>query len=204
MNSSFLCLVLFFVVLSQAAEPVRVEFEVQLAPKKTGTFIVDVHPDWAPLGAERFLELVDTQGFWKGIRFFRVISGFMAQFGIPTTLEVAAVWKGKTLKDDEVLQSNKRGFISFATSGKDSRTTQMFINLVDNANLDGMGFSPFAEVVSGMEVVDQIFSGYGEGAPQGKGPAQQRIQTEGNRYLKKDFPKLSYVKSVTRVEDKSE
>uniref|UniRef100_A0A7R9Z8S9 Peptidyl-prolyl cis-trans isomerase n=1 Tax=Pseudictyota dubia TaxID=2749911 RepID=A0A7R9Z8S9_9STRA len=186
---------------AEGDDTVRVEFEVQLARDSTGKFVVEVHPSWAPLGAERFLELVDSgDAFWKGIRFFRVISGFMAQFGIPGKPEVAAQWKEKVIKDDPVKESNKRGYVSFATSGKDSRTTQMFINLVDNTNLDGMGFSPFARVVEGMEdVVDSIYSGYGEGAPSGKGPEQGKIQSMGNKYLKRNFPMLSYVKSVRRI-----
>jgi peptidyl-prolyl cis-trans isomerase A (cyclophilin A) len=183
---------------------VRVKFEVQLKPKSTGTFVVEVHPSWAPLGAARFLELVDDHGddFWKGIRLFRVIEGFMAQFGIPGKPEQAAEWAKNSILDDPVIESNQRGYLSFATSGKDSRTTQMFINLVDNSQLDGMGFSPFAVVAEdGMTIVDQIYSGYGEGAPSGKGPEQGRIQTEGNKYLKKQFPNLSYVKSVKRLSD---
>jgi peptidyl-prolyl cis-trans isomerase A (cyclophilin A) len=183
---------------------VRVEFEVQLKPKSTGKFVVEVHPSWAPLGAARFLELVDDHGdgFWKGIRFFRVIEGFMAQFGVPGKPEQATEWVQKTILDDPVVEANQRGYLSFATSGKDSRTTQMFINLVDNLNLDGMGFSPFAVVVEdGMDIVDQIYSGYGEGAPNGKGPEQGRIQKEGNKYLKKQFPNLSYIKSVKRMTD---
>ncbi|CAB9516707.1 PPIases accelerate the folding of proteins. It catalyzes the cis-trans isomerization of proline imidic peptide bonds in oligopeptides (By similarity) [Seminavis robusta] len=186
-----------------APKVTRVEFEVNLAPGKEDTFVVEVHPEWAPLGAARFLELVDEgDKFWKGIRFFRVIEGFMAQFGIPGKPAVADHWRDKTIKDDEVIQSNKRGYMSFATSGQDSRTTQMFINLVDNTNLDDMGFSPFAIVVGDdMSIVDQIYSGYGEGAPGGDGPAQGRVQADGNKYLKKEFPNLSYVKSVRRVED---
>eukprot|EP00581_Thalassiosira_minuscula_P015561 CAMPEP_0183729758 /NCGR_PEP_ID=MMETSP0737-20130205/31141_1 /TAXON_ID=385413 /ORGANISM="Thalassiosira miniscula, Strain CCMP1093" /LENGTH=216 /DNA_ID=CAMNT_0025962039 /DNA_START=111 /DNA_END=761 /DNA_ORIENTATION=- len=189
-----------FIGSSRGDGVVPVEFEVQLKSGESGSFVIEVHPEWAPIGAERFLELVDTDGFWKGIRFFRVIQGFMAQFGIPGKPAVAAEWKTKTLADDPVVESNKRGYISFATSGKDSRTTQMFINLVDNGNLDGMGFSPFGKVIEGMDVVDQIFPGYGEGAPSGNGPDQQRIQTEGNKYLKKQFPKLSYVKAVKRLD----
>ena len=180
----------------------KVEFEVQLAPGKTDTFVVEVHPKWAPLGAARFLELVDEgDKFWKGIRFFRVIDGFMAQFGIAGKPDMAKEWRTKTIKDDPVIESNVRGFLSFATSGADSRTTQMFINLVDNKNLDDMGFAPFAKVVGdGMKVVDQIYSGYGEGAPGGNGPDQSRIQAEGNKYLKRQFPNLAYVKSVRRVD----
>ena len=111
--------------------------------------------------------------------------------------EIASEWREKKMVDDPVKGSNTRGWLSFATSGKDSRTTQMFINLVDNTNLDGMGFAPFAQVKGdGMKVVDQLFSGYGEGAPSGNGPEQGRIQSEGNKYLKKAFPKLSYITDV--------
>ena len=117
---------------------------------------------------------------------------------------MASVWSEKKLQDDEVVELNRRGYISFATSGKDSRTTQMFINLVDNTNLDLMGFSPFGKVVEGMDIVDRIYSGYGEGAPSGKGPDQGRIQSRGNKYLKKYFPKLSYVRSVKLLENTKE
>lgn len=185
---------------------IPVEFTVKLRNGVSGTFVMEVHPDWAPLGAERFLELVDNHPtFWNGIRFFRVIEGFMAQFGIAAKPDVAAIWKDKTIVDDPVIESNLRGYVSFATSGKDSRTTQMFINLVDNTNLDGMDFAPFARVTTGMEdVVDQLYSGYGEGAPSGKGPDQGRIQSEGNKYLKRQFPKMTFIESVRRldVEDK--
>merc|ERR1711934_12046 len=175
------------------------EFTVNLSPGKVGSFVVEVHPDWAPLGASRFAELIDAN-FFKGARFFRVIDGFMAQFGIHGNPKVAAEWKAKSMKDDPVKQSNKRGFLSFATSGKDSRTTQMFINFKDNTNLDSMDFSPFAQVVKGLEeTVDNLYKGYGEGAPSGKGPEQGRIQSEGNKYLKRSFPNLSYIVSTRRI-----
>lgn len=173
-------------------ESFKVKFNVQLKKGKTGSFVMEVHPDWAPKGAARFQEMVDDD-FFKNVRFFRVISGFMAQFGIPGEPETAALWRTKTITDDPVKQSNKRGYVSFATSGPNSRTTQMFINFVDNSNLDNMGFSPFAKVIEGMDVVDQLYSGYGEGAPSGRGPSQGKIQTDGNKYLKRSFPKLSYI-----------
>eukprot|EP00568_Trieres_chinensis_P009517 CAMPEP_0183302200 /NCGR_PEP_ID=MMETSP0160_2-20130417/8074_1 /TAXON_ID=2839 ORGANISM="Odontella Sinensis, Strain Grunow 1884" /NCGR_SAMPLE_ID=MMETSP0160_2 /ASSEMBLY_ACC=CAM_ASM_000250 /LENGTH=157 /DNA_ID=CAMNT_0025464939 /DNA_START=7 /DNA_END=477 /DNA_ORIENTATION=+ len=135
---------------AEDAQPFKVQFDVQIASGKTGAFVLEVHPDWAPLGASRFLDLVrEGDAFWKGVRFFRVIEGFMAQFGIPGKPDVAASWRERTIADDEVKESNKRSYVSFATSGKDSRTTQMFVNLVDNANLDMMGFSPFGKVVEG-------------------------------------------------------
>jgi peptidyl-prolyl cis-trans isomerase A (cyclophilin A) len=161
-----------------------------------GAFVVEVHRDWAPLGADRFYNLVKN-GFFNNARFFRVISGFMVQFGINADPRVSAVWKNANINDDPVKQSNTRGMISFATRGPNTRTTQVFINYGNNARLDGMGFAPFGQVVSGMNVVDALYSGYGEGAPRGAGPEQGRIQSEGNAYLVKEFPKLDYIKTAT-------
>jgi peptidyl-prolyl cis-trans isomerase A (cyclophilin A) len=162
-----------------------------------GVFVVDVQRDFAPNGADRFFNLVKN-GFYDDNRFFRVISGFMVQFGINGDPKISTPWRGAQIKDDPVKQSNKRGFITFATSGPNSRTTQVFINFADrNAALDGQGFSPFGQVTTGMNVVDALYSGYGEGAPNGRGPDQGRIQFEGNAYLTKDFPNLDYVKKAT-------
>jgi len=197
-----LSLLALFAACATYADPtLRVEFTVNVAPKDHRTFVVSAHRDWAPLGFDRFKELVEID-FFGGCRFFRNIEGFMAQFGISGKPEIAAEWKDKKILDDPVVKSNKRGFISFATSGKDSRTTQMFINHGDNSNLDGMGFSPFAEIEEdGMEVVKALFAGYGEGGrgdgTDGAGPNQGRIQDEGNKYLKKVFPKLSYITKTT-------
>ena len=174
-----------------ATDPFVVTFDVTLATGKKDSFDLEIQPEWAPLGAARFKELVDAE-FFTSVRFFRVLPGFMAQFGIHGKPEISSTWRDRKLTDDPVAMSNKRGYISFATSGTDSRTTQMFINYGENANLDGMGFSPFGKVLgTGMDVVDQIFSGHGES------PDQGRIQSEGNTYLKKTFPKLSYINSVT-------
>jgi len=161
-----------------------------------GAFVVEVHRDWAPLGADRFYNLVKN-GFFDQVRFFRVIQGFMAQFGIHGDPAISAAWRGAQIKDDAVKQSNKRGFVVFATAGPNTRTTQFFINFGDNAGLDRQGFAPFGEIVKGMDVVDKIYNGYGEGAPNGKGPNQGRIQSEGNAYLTKEFPQLDYIKSAT-------
>ena len=158
-----------------------------------GAFVIEVTRAWAPRGADRFHKLVKS-GYYDDCRFFRVIAGFMAQFGINGDPEVNAAWNGATLTDDPVVKSNRRGYVSFAMSGPNSRTTQVFINYDDrNANLDGMGFAPFGRVVQGMEVVDALFSGYGEGAPRGRGPDQGRIQALGNAYLNSRFPKLDYI-----------
>ena len=161
-----------------------------------GPVVIEVHRDWAPNGADRFYNLVKN-GFYDDARFFRVISGFMVQFGISGDPKISAVWRNATIPDDPVKQSNKRGFITFATSGPNSRTTQVFINFGDNGRLDRQGFSPFGQVTTGMNVVDTLYSGYGEGAPQGRGPSPGRIQAEGNAYLTKDFPNLDYVKKAT-------
>ncbi|MBI4539986.1 MAG: peptidylprolyl isomerase [Gemmatimonadetes bacterium] len=161
-----------------------------------GDFVIEVHRGWAPYGADRFYNLV-RNGFYDGARFFRVIQGFMAQFGIPGDPKIAAVWRTAQMPDDPVVQSNKRGYVSYAMAGPNTRTTQVFISFVDNTRLDEMGFAPFGVVVEGMNVVDQLHSGYGEGAPRGTGPAQARIQAEGNEYLSREFPNLDSVKAAT-------
>jgi peptidyl-prolyl cis-trans isomerase A (cyclophilin A) len=161
-----------------------------------GAFAVDVRREWAPVGADRFYNLVKN-GFFDDNRFFRVISGFMVQFGINGNPQVSAPWRNAQIKDDPVKQSNKRGFITFATAGPNSRTTQVFVNFGDNARLDAMGFAPFGQVSSGMDVVDQLYSAYGEGAPSGRGPNQGRIQQEGNAYLTKEFSSLDFVRKAT-------
>ncbi len=155
-----------------------------------GDFVVEVTRAWAPHGADRFYNLVKN-GFYDEDRFFRVVPGFMVQFGINGDPAVARAWRTATIPDDPVKQSNKRGYITFATSGPNSRTTQVFINFADNAGLDRQGFAPFGQVTSGMDVVDKINSSYGES------PSQQHIQMEGNAYLNKEFPKLDYVKKAT-------
>ena len=164
-------------------------YQVTLATTK-GDVVVEVFPGWAPLGAARFRELVED-GFFDGCRFFRVVPGFVVQFGINGDPAVHSKWD-KKIPDDPVTQSNKRGTLTFATSGTDSRTTQLFISLKDNgASLDGQGFSPFARVVSGMQYIDEITSEYGER------PHQGAIEREGNSYLKQNFPNLDYVKAAT-------
>lgn len=163
-----------------------------------GAITMTVHRDWAPNGADRLYNLVKA-GFYDDVRFFRVIPNFMAQFGIHGTPSVMAAWRPAQIKDDPVKQSNLRGFVTFATAGPNTRTTQLFINFKDNANLDRMGFAPVGEVTTGMDVVDKLYDGYGEGAPRGKGPDQSAMQMEGNTYLNKSFPKLDYIKTATIV-----
>jgi peptidyl-prolyl cis-trans isomerase A (cyclophilin A) len=162
-----------------------------------GMFVVEVHRDWAPNGADRFYNLVKN-GFYDNVRFFRVIPDFMVQFGINGDPALNTVWQPARIPRDPVKQSNTRGFITYAMAGSpDTRTTQVFINFKDNSPLDAQGFAPFGKVTTGMNVVDKIYSGYGEGAPSGRGPDQARTQAEGNAYLMKDFPKLDYVKKAT-------
>ena len=161
-----------------------------------GTFTITVNRAWAPLGADRFYNLVKN-GFYDDVRFYRVIDGFMAQVGIHGNPTIAKAWVNARIQDDPVKQSNRRGFVTFATGGANTRTTQIFINFRDNVSLDKQGFAPFGEVTSGMNVVDRLYSGYGEGAPSGKGPSQPRVQGEGNTYLNKDFPRLDFIKAAT-------
>lgn len=182
---------------AQAPETFNALFETT-----KGQFTIKVTRSLSPKGADRFYNLVRS-GYFEDIAFFRVIPGFMCQFGIHGDPKVAAKWKAASISDDPVIGSNTRGTISFATAGPNTRTTQMFINFGNNSRLDGMGFSPFGEVIAGMDVVDKIYDGYGEGAPRGRGPSQARIQSEGNAYLKKAFPKLDYIKSATIVPTKS-
>jgi peptidyl-prolyl cis-trans isomerase A (cyclophilin A) len=170
-------------------------FKAQFDTTK-GKFVVEVTRSLSPNGADRFYNLVRS-GYFKDVAFFRVIPGFMCQFGIHGDPAVSAKWREANIQDDPVKGSNLRGTITFATAGPNTRTTQLFINFANNTSLDGQGFSPFGKVISGMDVVDKINSEYGDGAPYGRGPDQGRIQAEGNAYLKKDFPNLDYIKSVT-------
>lgn len=164
-----------------------------------GDIRLNVTRAWSPNGADRFHALVRA-GYYTNVAFFRVISGFMAQTGIHGDPAVNSAWRRANIADDPVAQHNTRGMVSFATAGPGTRTTQFFINLVDNSRLDGMGFSPFAQVdPASMAVVDRLYSEYGEGAPSGRGPAQARMQSEGNTYLRAEFPGLDYIRSA-RVE----
>ncbi len=163
-----------------------------------GDFVVEVTRAWSPRGADRFYNLVKYH-FFDNAAFFRVVEGFVVQFGISARPDVAHAWENARVVDDPVIESNKRGVLTFATSGPNTRTTQLFINLGDNANLDSMGFAPFGKVTSGMDVVAKLYSGYGEGAPNGNGPDQGRIQTEGKAYLDKSFPLLDTIKAAVIV-----
>ena len=183
------------------AEEAPATFQAEFETTK-GTFLIEVTREWAPLGADRFYTLVKN-GYYDGVRFFRVIDGFIAQFGIHGNPMINAQWRAARLQDDPVVESNARGTVTFATSGPNSRTTQLFINFRDNANLDADGFSPFGRVVEGLDVAEQLFSGYGEGPPRGSGPYQGQIHAEGNEYLEADFPDLDYVVEARIVSEGS-
>jgi peptidyl-prolyl cis-trans isomerase A (cyclophilin A) len=157
-----------------------------------GPFVVQVHRAWAPKGADRFYNLVKN-GFFNDARFFRVLPNFMVQFGINGDPSIQTAWRDANITDDPVTQSNKRGYVTFATAGPGTRTTQVFVNFKNNAGLDAQGFAPFGEVTSGMEVVDKINAEYREN------PDQGRIQMQGNAYLTRAFPRLDYVKRATIV-----
>jgi peptidyl-prolyl cis-trans isomerase A (cyclophilin A) len=173
------------------------EYEVKFVTT-AGEFTIKVTRAWAPNGADRFYNLV-RHHFYDGAAFFRVLPGFMAQVGISAYPEVAKVWDTATIKDDPIVQSNHRGFVSFATAGPNTRTTQFFINYGNNEALDRSGFSAFGVVSDGMEVVDKLYNGYGEGAPDGHGPDQGKISSLGRAYLEKSFPKLDSIRSATLV-----
>jgi peptidyl-prolyl cis-trans isomerase A (cyclophilin A) len=164
-----------------------------------GDFVVEVTRAWAPLGADRFYNLVKN-GFFDGAAFFRVLPGFVVQFGLNAKPEVSRVWYTASIKDDPVTQSNLAGTLTYATAGPNTRTTQIFINLGNNQRLDHMGFAPFGKVVAGMDVVQQLYSGYGDGAPRGNGPDQGRIVNEGKAYLDKSFPLLDSIKTAVIVQ----
>ncbi|MGA8144298.1 MAG: peptidylprolyl isomerase [Candidatus Acidiferrales bacterium] len=176
-------------------EQAPAEYDVKFVTTK-GDFAIHVTRAWAPLGADRFYNLVKN-GFYTDASFFRVLPGFVVQFGLSPDPKVSQVWRSANFKDDPVTQSNKPGSVTFATAGRDTRTTQVFINLGNNGQLDSMGFAPFGQVTEGMDVVKKLHSGYGEGAPSGRGPDQGAISSQGKPYLDKNFPNLDSIKSAT-------
>jgi len=179
--------------------------QLEICKLKVGSgckhIVMEVYPSWAPNGAKRFLELVRA-GHYTNTKFFRVINNFMAQVGIGADPAEQAIWRNKPIKDDAVLKSNRRGFVTFATAGPNTRSMQIFFNFKDNSFLDSQGFSPFAKVASsGMdEVIDQLYV-TGEGQPSGKGPAQNLVQSQGNAYLDEKYPSLSYIKAAKILND---
>ena len=168
------------------------EYRVRLETS-AGEVVIEVHRAWAPLGADRFYNLVEG-GFFDDTRVYRVVEGFMAQFGLNGDPYVNQAWKSRFLVDDPVVESNTRGRIAFAKAGVHSRTTEVFISYRDNSTLDGQGFPPFGEVVVGMDVVDNFYSRYGDGPPRGDGPYQAMIGARGNAYLDAEFPELTSIR----------
>jgi peptidyl-prolyl cis-trans isomerase A (cyclophilin A) len=164
-----------------------------------GDFIIEVHREWAPLGADRFYNLVKI-GYFTDVAFFRVLAGFMAQAGFHGDPAVSQVWLNSRIKDDPATKSNSQGMVTFAMGGPNTRSAQIFINYGDNSYLDNSGFAPFGQVVEGFESVSAIHSGYGEGEPKGKGPAQGKVYRLGNEYLKTEFPELDYITRTSIVE----
>lgn len=170
---------------SQAPEVFRVRFETSQGP-----FVVEVHREWAPHGADRFHALVEA-GYFDDSRFFRVVPGFIAQLGVAGDPKVTAAWKDRTIPDDPVRRSNTRGTIAYAMTGPNTRATQLYINLADNSRLDAQGFAPIGRVTSGMEVVDRLYSGYGEKSGGGmRGGKQGEMLKGGNAWLDANFPRL--------------
>ena len=169
-----------------------------------GRFDVRIRRGWAPIGADRLHYLV-RKGYYNGARFFRVVPGFVVQFGLAADPAVSQAWTGRTLRDDRVRSTNHRGSLSFARGGPNSRTTQLFVNLRDNARLDtlgGFGFPPLGEVMgNGMAVVDSIYAGYGEQAPRGAGPVQDSLRVQGEAYVAKHFPRLDAITRAWIVRD---
>jgi peptidyl-prolyl cis-trans isomerase A (cyclophilin A) len=177
---------------SQLTEKAPETFKAKFDTSK-GVIVIEVHRDWAPLGADRFYNLVKN-GFYDGCRFFRVLDGFMAQIGMNGDPSIQRVWGNANFRDDPVKGSNKRGYVTFAkASAPNSRSTQFFINYGDNSRLDADGFAPFGQVVTGMDLVDMLYKGYGSSNV----PDQGRITAEGNAYLMKEYPKLDFIKKAT-------
>lgn len=173
---------------AKAPETFKAKFETT-----KGAFVIEVHRDWAPNGADRFYNLVKN-GYFDNVKFFRVVPGFVVQFGIHGDPSIATKWLKSNITDDPVKESNKRGYLTFAMSTKpNSRSVQMFINLRDNSGLDAKGFAPIGKVISGMEIVDKLYDGYGEGLTQ----LQGRIADEGNAFLEKNYPQLDSIKKAS-------
>ena len=180
----------------EAPAQFKVEFETT-----AGKFTMVCERRWSPHGVDRFYNLVQA-GYYKDVAFFRVVKNFVAQFGMHGDPAVNKVWSGTRIPADPVLCSNVRGTVSFAMlQDPNTRSNQLFINLKNNASLDNMRFAPIGKVAEGMDVVDKLYSGYGDGPPQGGGPSQQSISNLGNKYLADEFPKLDYIRSARVLEN---
>jgi peptidyl-prolyl cis-trans isomerase A (cyclophilin A) len=214
MKAFFALLVLGAAAFAQAPDPASIAPKAALAtpsalkeqaPEKysvkfvttKGDFVIEVTRKWAPLGADRFYNLVKNN-YFTNAHFFRVIPNFIVQFGMNADPKINRVWERANIPDDKVTQSNVLGTIVFATAGKNTRTTQLFINLGDNSeSLNPQGFAPFGKVTQGLNIVQKLYGGYGDSPSMGtggKGPEQGRISAEGKPYLDKNFPQLDSIK----------
>jgi peptidyl-prolyl cis-trans isomerase A (cyclophilin A) len=201
MRNSVLALAVALTACSKPAPKAIVVPDVYRAKFETskGDFVVEVTRAWAPRGADRFHELLRMHYFDEG-RFFRVLPGFIAQFGIHKDFNVHATWRELVIADDPPNQKNQRGTLAFAQSGPNTRATEVFINLKDNPDLDDQGFTPFGKIVEGVETIDTLYSGYGELGPKGKGPDAGRAENEANEYIVPRFPQLDYIKRARLLE----
>lgn len=173
---------------AQSPDRYKVRFDTT-----AGRFVVTVDRSLAPRGADRLYDLVRRGYYDDGIAIYRVLDGFVAQFGLHGDPDIADAWRNARIPDDPVLASNDKKWVTFAMAGKNTRTTQLFINLTDNSRLDDLGFAPVGKITSGWGTIKKLFSLYGEGPPAGTGPDQNRIQDEGNAYLKANYPRLDYI-----------
>src|SRR5689334_19989805 len=170
-------------------------FTVNLDTSK-GPVAIEVHRDWAPIGADHFYNLIKT-GFYDDTRFFRVVRNFVVQFGLNGDPKVNRLWSNASLPDDPVREHNVKGTVTYAKLGPNSRSTQLFINLKDNRVLDKDGFAPIGKVITGMDVVESLYNSYGDMPPRGQGPDPAKIETQGAEYLANHFPRLDFIKKVT-------
>ena len=170
-------------------------FRVNLDTSK-GPVVLEIERAWAPHGADRFYELV-TNGYYDGDRFYRVVPRFVVQFGIPGDPRVSQLWSSLRIPDDPVKQKNRKGTLTFASSGPGARTTQVFVNMRDNLSLDRQGFAPIGRVAEGLDVLERLYGGYGDMPPRGSGPDGVEIERQGNAYLESHFPRLDYINKAT-------
>jgi cyclophilin family peptidyl-prolyl cis-trans isomerase len=202
---TFLALLLLLAPLSAPGQPAHATevFQVRFETSQ-GPFVVEVHREWAPQGADRLHALV-ASGYFDDSRFFRVVPGFVAQFGVAGDPKVTAAWRDRTIPDDPVRQSNARGTIAYAMTGPNTRATQLYVNLADNSRLDAQGFAPLGRVTSGMDVVDRLYGGYGETSGGGmRGGRQGEMLKGGNAWLDANFPKLDHLLRARIIEEKPE
>ncbi len=183
---------------SAQMETAPAQYKVRMQTSK-GDVVILVHRDWSPIGADHFYEL-NKMHFYDGNGFFRCLPGFVVQWGINGDPDINKTWREIAIRDDPPKVSNKPGTVVFAMAGPNSRTTQVFVNLGDNSRLDAQGFTPFGEVIEGMDHIASVDMEYGDGPPNGAGPSQDAIADIGNPYLEEHFPKLDYIKTARIVQ----